>query len=111
VGWVYIFVKTRATGVCRLPSRSRINGLGFGSPVAINGGTVVVGDSGAAGAVYVYTQTGNTWSQQARLTAADGVSGTISAPAWPWRVAPSWWCARQKQSHWSAYIFTQTGGT
>lgn len=112
VGWVYIFVKTAGNWSLQASIQEPDYGLGFGSPVAINGGTVVVGDSGAAGAVYVYTQTGNTWSQQARLTAADGVSGdnfgssvaveggaiVVGAPG-------------RNNLIGAAYIFTQTGGT
>ena len=50
----------------------------FGISVALSGDTILVGadlhDEIApnAGAVYVYTRSGNSWSQQAKLTAADG---------------------------------------
>ena len=52
----------------------------FGGAVAIDNGTIVVGASGAdlpgtaitdSGAMYVFTRTGATWTQQARLTASD----------------------------------------
>jgi hypothetical protein len=45
----------------------------FGSAVAIEGGTAVVGarGSGCCGAAYVFTGSGASWSQQAKLTAAD----------------------------------------
>jgi hypothetical protein len=52
---------------------------GFGSSVAIDGSTVVVGARGrtagsnnSQGAVYVFADSGGTWSQQAELTASDG---------------------------------------
>ncbi len=52
-------------------------GAMFGSSVAISGDTIVIGaqgDDAAAiwgGAAYVFTRTDGTWSQQAKLTAAD----------------------------------------
>lgn len=47
----------------------------FGISVAASGSTALVGaegNSGAAGAAYVFTQSGTTWNQQAELTASDG---------------------------------------
>jgi hypothetical protein len=54
----------------------------FGSSVAVSGGTAVVGSPGPvtfihsskyAGGAYVFVESGTTWSQQAELTASDGV--------------------------------------
>ncbi|MDN5865712.1 MAG: FG-GAP repeat protein, partial [Gammaproteobacteria bacterium] len=54
----------------------------FGSSVAISGKTALVGAPNVTvdgyayrGAVYVFTETGGTWTQTARLTAGDGVTG------------------------------------
>ncbi|MHC5541319.1 IPT/TIG domain-containing protein, partial [Singulisphaera rosea] len=52
----------------------------FGSAVAISGSTVVVGELGSSGlndpeAVYVFTASGSTWTQAAKLTAKDGKEG------------------------------------
>ena len=53
----------------------------FGKRVAISGDTVVVGaygeDAGGsdAGAAYVFTRSGTSWSQQAKLTASDAAAG------------------------------------
>ncbi|MFO0860837.1 MAG: hypothetical protein U0570_09800 [Phycisphaerales bacterium] len=54
----------------------------FGSSVAIAGDTIIVGAPGKAsgtatyqGAVYVFTRSGATWTQQAKLTATDGAAG------------------------------------
>jgi hypothetical protein len=54
----------------------------FGSSVALSGDTAIVGafasDVGSnvdAGSAYVFTRSGTTWTQQAKLTAADGASG------------------------------------
>jgi hypothetical protein len=50
----------------------------FGYRVAISASTVVVGawnKNSATGAAYVFVQSGTAWSQQAELTASDGVAG------------------------------------
>lgn len=53
-------------------------GDGFGESVALDGDTAVIGAEGGGaefyqGAAYVFTRSGTTWSQQAELTAADGL--------------------------------------
>ena len=54
----------------------------FGSSVAIDGGTMVIGADGATiggnaqqGAAYVFTGSGSSWSQAAKLVASDGAAG------------------------------------
>jgi hypothetical protein len=52
----------------------------FGWSVAISGSTAVVGaphclHTGCPGAAYVFVNSGGIWSQQAKLTASDGVNG------------------------------------
>jgi hypothetical protein len=54
----------------------------FGFSVAVFGSTAVVGAPGttsSTGAAYVFVLSGATWSQQAMLTASDGVSGDAFA--------------------------------
>jgi nucleoside-specific outer membrane channel protein Tsx len=56
---------------------------GFGFSVAVSGSTVVVGSpvhpysppNQGPGAAYVFVESGGTWTQQAELTASDGVGG------------------------------------
>ena len=55
------------------------NGLGFGGAVAISGDTAIVGASSATvgtnsfqGAAYVFIKTASGWSEQQKLSAADG---------------------------------------
>src|SRR5207248_1408284 len=57
-------------------------GQGFGGAVAIDGNTLIVGaandntfgaDSGAA---YIFTRVGGSWTQQAKLKALDGSTGS-----------------------------------
>ena len=50
----------------------------FGYAVAIHGNTILIGahyDSSSAGAAYVFTREGNTWTQQAKLTPTDATEG------------------------------------
>jgi hypothetical protein len=52
----------------------------FGRSVAISGSTAVVGAEGhqsGRGAAYVFVKSGTAWSQQAELTAADGVTSDL----------------------------------
>ncbi|GIW73918.1 MAG: hypothetical protein KatS3mg103_0440 [Phycisphaerales bacterium] len=54
----------------------------FGSSVDADGQTAIVGAPGDirashTGFVYVFTQTGSIWSEQARLSAADGTPGSL----------------------------------
>lgn len=94
----------------------------FGSSVAANGSTVVVGAgwrtvglNNSQGAVYVFVQSGGTWSQQAELTASDGgaynyfgrsvaLSGStivVGAPGYP--------TVGSNVAQGAAYVFTQSG--
>ncbi|MBG84353.1 MAG: hypothetical protein CMJ40_07405, partial [Phycisphaerae bacterium] len=87
----------------------------FGSSVAIDGDTCLIGAQGTnsyTGSAYVFTNTNGTWSQVAELTATDGANydrfGTraaidgdtcvISAPG-------------TNSETGSAYVFTSTNGT
>jgi hypothetical protein len=56
----------------------------FGRSVAVSGDTVVVGaqfddigDNADQGSAYVFTRTGGTWTEQTKLTAADGTEGDL----------------------------------
>lgn len=79
-GSVYVFTRDGAVWhqQAKLTANDGEGGDLFGISVAISGDTIVVGadlhDEIApdAGAVYVYTRSGNEWSQQTKLTASDG---------------------------------------
>ena len=101
-GAVYVYVKpasgwTNMTQVAKLTSSD--NGQGFGTSVAINGNTVVVGAANTSnfdaptagpGAAYVFVKPASGWAdmtETAKLTASDGqpgdafgVSVSISGP-------------------------------
>ena len=75
---VYIFTRTSTTWTQQAVIKPDDNiGSNFGYSVAISGNTIAVGApssnfTGAhSGAVYIFTHTNNTWTQQARFTASD----------------------------------------
>jgi hypothetical protein len=77
-GAAYVFVRsgTAWTQQARLTAADGLPFDHFGKSVAINGGTAVVGanDTNAStGSAYVFVRTGSTWTQQAELTASDGM--------------------------------------
>ena len=82
-GAAYVFVRSGTTWTqqARLAAADGAASEYFGSAVALSGNTAIVGASrqniGAnidQGAAYVFVASGNTWIQQAKLTAADGAA-------------------------------------
>jgi hypothetical protein len=80
-GAVHVFVRSGANWVHQqqLVADDGAFGDAFGWSVALNGDTVAVGAPDASidgssyqGAVYIFTRSGATWSQQQKLTASDG---------------------------------------
>lgn len=111
-GAVYVF--TRTDGIWMetaklVPSR-RAHYPRFGTSVALDGNTVVVGTpnsgGGHRGEVYVFARTGDTWMETERLVASDGTVidelGKVLALVGNTLVVG----ARD-----AAYVFTQTGET
>jgi hypothetical protein len=94
----------------------------FGYSVGINGDTVVVGalqetinGKPGQGSAYVFVRTGNTWTQQQRLTASDGASGdnfgfavAISNES---IVVTSPYDDVGEREQGSAYVFARTGAS
>ena len=89
--------------------------------VAIAGDTIVVGaywddDNGTnSGSAYVFTRTGTTWTEQAKLTASDGAAddqfGISVAIAGDTIVVGAYWDDDNGSDSGSAYVFTRTGTT
>ena len=87
--------------------------------MGISGETVVVGaesddDAGtSSGSAYVFTRSGTTWSQQAKLTASDGafpdVFGGSVAISGETVVAGAYQDSDAGDSSGSAYVFTRSG--
>lgn len=81
-GAVYIFVRDGNGGwtqQAKLAASDGDDGDAFGYSVALDGDTLVIGAVGrdhnvfaAYGAAYVFTRSGTTWTQQARLLHTDG---------------------------------------
>ena len=95
----------------------------FGSAVALSGGTALIGadqrpvnGQASAGAVYVFTGSGATWSQQAELTASDAATndtfGCAVALSGDTAVAGAYDKAVGAAANaGAAYVFTGSGAT
>jgi Phosphoesterase family/FG-GAP repeat len=117
-GAAYVFVRSGSTW-SQQATLTAVGGASqdeFGGTVAISGSTVVVGAFGAnsdAGAAYVFTRSGTTWSQQAELTPTggvpDGAFGGSVAISGPTVVvgAPGY----DGTGTGAAYVFTGSGAT
>ncbi|TLM72285.1 MAG: tandem-95 repeat protein, partial [Actinobacteria bacterium] len=81
----YVFTRSGTTWSQqqKLTAADGATGDWFGSSVAVSGDTAVIGawrddDKGTdSGSAYVFTRSGTTWSQQAKLTASDGAAGDV----------------------------------
>ncbi len=79
-GSAYVFVRTGTTWTqqAKLLPSDGVTDAQFGINVALSGDTALIGanrddDNGIrSGAAYVFTRTGTTWTQQAKLIASDG---------------------------------------
>jgi len=77
-GSVYVFTRTGTTWTeqQKLLAIDGAAGDNFGVSVTLSGDTAIIGapgDENLTGSAYVFTRTGTTWTQQAKLTAPDGV--------------------------------------
>lgn len=124
-GAVYVFVRNGTTWT----QQQRLVGLdgnlddAFGRSVSIDGNTVAIGSAesdgvGTAdqGAAYIFERVGTTWTQQQKLTAADGQSSdifgsSISLNANTVIVGAFADDIGSNVDQGSAYVFTRTNGT
>jgi len=79
-GAAYVFTRSGASWSqqAKLTASDFASGNYFGSSVSISGDTAVIGaynNNSSTGAAYVFTRSGTSWSQQAKLTASDGATG------------------------------------
>jgi FG-GAP repeat len=121
--YVYTRIGTTWTQQAKLTANDAAASDLFGISVSINGDTAIVGASlgnGSAGvdqgSAYVFTRSGTTWTQQAKLTAADaaasdqfGVSVSINANTAIVGAFRHDGTAGTDQG--SAYVFTRIGAT
>ncbi len=81
-GSAYVFTHTGTTWTqqAKLLASDGVVGDIFGCSVSLSGDTALMGAEGVddngnwSGAAYVFTRTGTTWTQQAKLLASDGTS-------------------------------------
>jgi putative cell wall-binding protein len=82
-GSAYVFTRSGATWTqqAKLTAADGAAGDAFGVSVAVYGDTAVIGASAdddvglGSGSAYVFVRSGATWTQQTKLTAADGAPG------------------------------------
>ena len=115
-GAAYVFVNARGVWSQRaeLAAADGASGDEFGWSLAVSGSTAVVGallKNSATGAAYVFVRLGGVWSQQAELTASDGVAsdsfGFRVAIAGPTVVVAS---PYKDTDTGAAYVFARSGG-
>lgn len=118
--WVVLTVPHALAQLANLPETKLLASDGatnnsFGWSVAASGDTVVVaapGNIAARGAAYVFVRSGGVWTQQAKLTASDGVSSNVLG----WSVAISGDTVvagsdRVDDGKGAAYVFVRSGAT
>jgi len=78
--YVYVLSGTIWAEQAKLTASDGAAGDSFGRSVAIDGETIIIGarqddDNGtSSGSAYIYTRSGSTWTEQAKLTASDGAA-------------------------------------
>lgn len=131
-GAVYVFTRSGTTWAQQafVKAPTAATGDNFGQSVAVAGDTLVVGanmEASGAGAVHVFTRTGNAWSPQARLQASNAAANdnfgrrvdiagdTIVAGAYLEASASSGINADESDdsapNSGAAYVFTRSGVT
>lgn len=117
-GSAYVFVRNGSKWIqqAKLLAADGMIGDNFGIRVALAGDTALIGasaDDDVRGSVYVFTRSGTTWTQQAKLVSSDGQSDDFFG----WFVSLSGDTALigapgdsdDGDSSGSAYVFTRTG--
>ena len=124
-GAAYVFTRSGTTWTQqqKLVASDAAAGDMFGISVGMDGDNIIVGavnedeEGSNAGAAYVYTRSGTTWSQQQKITASDGAAGDgfgnrvdIDVSVSPATLVVS---ATQEATtgNGMAYVFTRSGTT
>jgi hypothetical protein len=120
-GSVYVFVRSGATWTLQ----TKLHALDadthdlFGCSVAIDGDTALIGalideaNGPYSGSAYVFTRSGTTWTQQAKLLASDGTSGdefgnSVSLEG-DTALIGAYWDDELGNLSGSSYVFTRSG--
>ncbi len=119
-GAAYVFTRSGTTWSqqAKIQSSDIAASDKFGTGVSIDGDTVVVGaymEADGQGAAYIFTRSGTSWSQQAKIVASDGSAGerfgntvSISSDS---VVVGSYYDYDGGANAGSAYVFTRSGTT
>jgi uncharacterized protein (DUF2345 family) len=98
----------------KLTATDGVAGDSFGISVSVSGDTAIIGASGhdsSKGAAYIFTRTGNTWSQQKKLTdnvgAANDHSGISVSVSGDTAIIGA---SGNNNRTGAAYVFTRTSG-
>ena len=119
-GSAYVFTRSGSTWTqeAKLTADDAAAGDGFGWAVAISDDTALVGaalddDAGSgSGSAYVFTRSGSSWTQEAKLTADDGAAGDSFGSVVAISEDTALVGAYQDGSgSGSAYVFTRSGST
>ncbi|MGO8748092.1 MAG: IPT/TIG domain-containing protein [Thermoguttaceae bacterium] len=124
-GAVYIFTKSGGvwTQTAEVTAPDGAAGDSFGDAVAVSGNILVVGAEDAAvggnsdqGAVYIFTESGSTWSETAKLTASDGAAGdyfgnALSVSGSTLVIGAPDAAVGGNSDQGAAYVFTESGST
>jgi hypothetical protein len=123
-GSAYVFVRNGATWSqqAKLAANNASAGASFGFSVAVSGNTVLVGAANndyspaypSKERAYVFTRSGSSWSQQAALSASDGVSGDrfgigVALNGDTAVVGGSWADTAVGQNVGKAYVYVRSG--
>jgi len=124
-GAAYVFVRAGSswTAQAKLTASDRAAGDHFGYSVALSGETALIGALGHdtagkkdAGAAYVVVLSGGSWTQQAKLTAADGAAGdefgaSVAVSGETALVGAPGHGTAGKEDAGAAYVFARSGGS
>jgi hypothetical protein len=122
-GSAYVFTRTGTTWTqqAKLLASDGVAEAQFGNSVSLSGDTALVGamrgnnNGNVSGSAYVFTRTGTTWTQQAKLFASDGAPWDffgyfVSLDGNNALIGVKWDDDNGVNSG-SAYVFTRTGTT
>jgi len=115
-GSAYVFTRSGSTWIqqAELKASDGAASDDFGVSVSVYGDTAVIGawsDDGEKGSAYVFTRSGSTWTQQAKLNASDGARYDefgVSVSVYGDTAVIG---ADELVNNGSAYVFTRSGST
>jgi hypothetical protein len=122
-GYTYVFTRTGTRWIqqAKLTASDAADGDFFGQSVSLSGDTALIGawgddDNGNwSGSAYVFTRTGTTWTQQAKLIPSDNAAadnfGTSVSLAGDTALIGAPYDDDKGDASGSAYVFTRIGTT